>query len=131
MIQGEGSFTVIGDIQGEELVDLGLGGAGNIGTYDEVLFEGLAPDSWDRGEIVGSGHALFVITPSGRAIFTITLRFGGDDSEDSLTASGVLPYEGGVRDGVVTVMGGTGSFKNRRGQLRVHVKNPHKYRFEP
>jgi len=127
VIQSEGSFSVIGDIQGEELVDLRMGGAGNIGTFDEVLFEAISPDSWDRGKEVGSAHAVFVITPSGHAVFTITLRFGDEDSEDSLTASGSLPYDGGLRDGVVTVTGGTGSFKNRGGQLRVLVKNPHKY----
>lgn len=127
MIQSEGSFTVIGEIQAEELVDLGVGGAGNIGTFDEVLFETVSPDSWDTGEEVGAAHALFVITPSGRAVFTITLRFGDEDSEDSVTASGVLPYDDGVRDGVVSVTGGTGNFKNRSGQLRVQVKNPHKY----
>lgn len=131
MIQSEGSFTVIGDIQAEELVDLGVGGAGNIGTFDEVLFEAVSPDSWDTGEEVGSAHALFVITPSGRAVFTITLRFGEEDSEDSVTASGVLPYDDGIRDGVVSVTGGTGGFKNRSGQLRVQVKNPHKYTIDP
>ncbi len=131
MIQGEDSFTVIGDIQGEELVDLGIGGAGNIGTFDEVLFEAASPESWDKGKEVGSAHALFVITPSGHAVFTITLRFGDEDSEESMTASGLLPYDGGVRGGVVSVTGGTGSMKNRSGQLRVEVMNPHKYIFEP
>jgi hypothetical protein len=131
VVQGEGSFTVIGDIQGEELVDLGMGGAGNIGTFDEVLSEADPPDSWNRGEEIGSAHALFVITPSGRAVFNITLHFGDEDSEDSLTASGVLPYDDGIRDGVVTVTGGTGRFKNRGGQLRVQVNNPHKYSVEP
>jgi X-X-X-Leu-X-X-Gly heptad repeat protein len=123
----EGPFTVIGDVQAEELVDLGMGGAGNIGTFDEVLYEAVSDDSWETGEEVGSAHALYVITPSGHAIFTITLRFGDEDSEDSLTASGSLPYEEGIRDGVVTLAGGTGSLKNRVGQLRVQVKNPHKY----
>jgi hypothetical protein len=131
VVQGEGSFTVIGDIQGEELVDLGMGGAGNIGTFDEMLSEAVPPDSWNRGEEIGSAHALFVITPSGRAVFNITLHFGDEDSEDSLTASGVLPYDDGIRDGVVTVTGGTGRFKNRGGQLRVQVNNPHKYSVEP
>jgi hypothetical protein len=131
VVQGEGSFTVIGDIQGEELVDLGMGGAGNIGTFDEVLSEAVPADSWNRGEEIGSAHALFVITPSGRAVFNITLHFGDEDSEDSLTASGVLPYDDGIRDGVVTVTGGTGRFKNRGGQLRVQVNNPHKYSVEP
>lgn len=131
MIESDGAFTMIGDIQAEELFDVGVGGAGNIGTYDEVLYEAADADSWDRGEPVGSAHALFVVTPSGHAIFNITLRFGDEDSEDSLTASGVLPYEDGVRDGVVTVMGGTGGFKNEGGQLRIEVVNPHKYRREP
>jgi hypothetical protein len=130
VFQSEGSFSVIGDVQGEELVDLGIGGAGNIGTFDEVLFEAVSPDSWDKGEQVGSAHALYVITPSGRAIFNISLRFGDDGSEDSLTAAGSLPYDGGLRDGVVTVTGGTGRFKDRGGQLRVQVKNPHKYTAE-
>lgn len=130
MVLSDESFTVIGDIQGEELIDLGMGGVGNIGTFDEVLYEGLDPDSWERGEVVGSAHAMFVTTPSRQAVFTITLRFGEEDSEDSLTASGLLPYEGGVRDGIVAVMGGTGAHKNRGGQLRVEVQNPHKYRVE-
>jgi hypothetical protein len=64
-------------------------------------------------------------------VFNITLHFGDEDSEDSLTASGVLPYDDGIRDGVVTVTGGTGRFKNRGGQLRVQVNNPHKYSVEP
>jgi hypothetical protein len=123
----EGPFTVIGDVQAEELVDLGMGGAGNIGTFDEVLYEAVSDDSWDTGEEIGSAHALFVITPSGHAVFTITLRFGDEESEDSLTASGSLPYDDGIRDGVITLMGGTGGYKNRGGQLRVQVKNPHKY----
>jgi Dirigent-like protein len=127
VIPSEGGFTVIGDTQGEELVDLGMGGAGNIGTFDEVLYEAVSDDSWDTGEEVGSAQAMFVITPSGRAVFTITLRFGDEDSEDSLTASGSLPYDDGIRDGVVTLVGGTGTFKNRGGQLRVQVKNPKKY----
>jgi hypothetical protein len=123
----EGPFTVIGDVQAEELVDLGMGGAGNIGTFDEVLYEAVSDDSWDAGEEIGSAQALFVITPSGHAVFTITLRFGDEESEDSLTASGSLPYDDGIRDGVITLMGGTGGYKNRGGQLRVQVKNPHKY----
>lgn len=127
MIQGEDTFTVIGDIQAEELIDLGRGGAGNIGTFDEILFEAVSPDSWDRGEEVGSAHALFVITPSGHAVFNITLRFGEQDAEDSLTAAGTLPYDDGIRDGVVSVTGGTGRFRNRSGELRVKVQNPHKY----
>jgi hypothetical protein len=73
---------------------------------------------------------MFVITPSGRAVCNITLRLGDEGSEDSLNASGSLPYDGGLRDGVVTITGGTGRFKNRGGQLRVQVKNPHKYTAE-
>ena len=130
MIQNEGSFTVIGDTRAEELVDLGIGGAGNIGTYDETLYEAVSPESWDVGEEVGSAHAMFVITPSGRAVVSITFKFGGDDSEDSVTASGLLPYDSGVGGGVVSVTGGTGRFRNRGGQLRVQVKNPHKYIFD-
>jgi hypothetical protein len=127
VFQDEGSFTVIGDTQAEELVDLGMGGAGNIGTFDEVLFEAVSPDSWETGEEVGSAHALYVVTPSGHAVFNISVHFG---EEDSMTAAGSLPYDDGIRDGVVTVTGGTGRFKNRRGQVRVAVKNPHKYSFE-
>jgi hypothetical protein len=128
VIESEGSFTVIGETQGEEkLVDQGMGGAGDIGTFDEDLFEALSPDSWDEGDRVGSAHAMYVRTPSGHAVFNITLRFGDESSEDSLTAAGSLPYDDGLRDGVVTVTGGTGRFKDRGGQLQVRVKNPHKY----
>jgi hypothetical protein len=130
VIYEESSFTVIGDVRGEELIDLGMGGAGNIGIFDEALFAEVDPDSWDQGEEVGSAHSLFVITPSGHAIATITLRFGDEGSEDSLTASGVLPHDGGLRGGVVPITGGSGSLKNRGGQLRLIVKNPHKYRIE-
>jgi hypothetical protein len=131
VVLSDESFTVIGDIQREDLVDLGMGGAGKVGTFDEVLYEGPDPDSWERGQVIGSAHALFVTTASGQAVLTITLRFGDEGSEDSLTASGLLPYDEGVGDGILAVVGGTGGHKNRGGQLRVEVQNPHKYRFEP
>lgn len=127
MIESEETFVLIGEVRGEEqLIDFERGGAGNIGTYDEVLFEG-SRDSWDKGSEVGSAHAMYVLTPSGRAVFNITLALG---DEDSVTAAGVLPHDGGIRDGVITVTGGTGRFKDRRGQLRVEWKNPHKYSAE-
>jgi hypothetical protein len=132
VIGDEGTFTVIGDLADKEFLDLGMGGAGNIGTFDEVLYEA-SPDSWDKGEEVGRAHGFFVITPGDRAVVVVTLAFGDEDegSMDSLTAQGTLPRSGDdVGEGVLTVPGGTGRFKGRSGQLRVEVMNPHKYTIE-
>ena len=130
MYQDEDSFTVIGEVQEEELIDQGRGGAGDVGAYDVVLFQEISPDSWELGEEVGSGHATYVITPRGLAILTLTLRFGDEETEDSITASGAVPHDGGLRDGILAVTGGTGRFRNRGSQVRFSVKNPHKYRIE-
>jgi Dirigent-like protein len=132
VIDSDAAFTVIGDEGGKEFLDLGVGGAGNIGTYDEILYEAVSPDSWEKGDEVGRAHAFFVITPNDHAVVTITLHFGDDESDDSLTAHGALPRDGNdVGRGVLSVAGGTGRFKNRGGQLRVDVMNPHKYSAEP
>ncbi len=132
MIDTESSFTVIGDEASKESLDLGVGGAGNVSTFDEILYEAVSPDSWEKGPQVGWLHGLFVNTPSDHAVVFVTLHFGEDDDPtDSLTAQGTLPRQGNeIGHGVLTVAGGTGRFKNRGGQLRVEVKNPHKYTAE-
>jgi hypothetical protein len=136
VIEVDGTFTVIGDLADKEFLDLGMGGAGNIGTFDEVLYEAVSPDSWDKGEEVGRAHGFFVITPGDHAVVVLTLAFGeGGDEEgslDSVTAQGSLPRDGDdVGTGVLTLAGGTGRFKGRTGQVRVDVMNPHKYTVEP
>jgi hypothetical protein len=131
VFESDETFTVIGDDRGMEFLDLGMGGPGNIGTYDEVLYAATSPDSWEVGERVGQAHAFFVVTPDGHAMVTLTLEFDGDEGPtDSLTAHGALGREGpDFRTGVLTVGGGTGRMKHRTGQLRVESRNPHKYSF--
>jgi hypothetical protein len=115
-----------GDEDRQEVVDLGQGGPGNVGSFDEELYEPVSEDSWDPGERVGSVDGVYVVTPSGRAVVTLTMRFDGDDS---LTATGSLRHEEGrARDGVMSITGGTGRFTGRRGELSVEFRNPHKYR---
>ena len=132
MIEANETFTVIGDDGAKEFLDLGIGGAGNIGTFHELLYEASSPDSWEKGDLVGRAYGVFVITPNDHAVVTLTLHFGDDESIDSITAQGALPRSGDdVGKGVLTVAGGTGMFKNRGGQLHVDVMNPHKYTAEP
>jgi hypothetical protein len=114
----------IGD--NEEIVGPG-GGAGSIAVFDQDLFEGHV-DSWDRGERVGSAHGVFVLTPKGRALITITLEF---QDGSTLVAAGSLPFESSIGDGVLAVTGRTGNIERAHARLRVEVSNPKKYSIGP
>jgi hypothetical protein len=110
----------IGD--NEEIVGPG-GGAGSIAVFDQDLFEGHV-DSWDRGKPVGSAHGVFVLTPNGRALTTITLEF---QDGSTLVAAGSLPFDSSIGDGVLAVTGRTGNLERAHAKLRVEVNNPKKY----
>lgn len=114
----------IGD--NEEIVGPG-GGAGSIAVFDQDLFEGQAA-SWERGEPVGSAHGVFVLTPNGTALTTITLEF---QDGSTLVAAGSLPFESSIGDGVLAVTGRTGKLENAHARLRVEVSNPKKYSNQP
>ena len=110
------------------------GGAGSIAVFDQDLFEGQAA-SWDRGEPVGSAHGVFVLTPNGTALTTITLEF---PDGSTLVAAGSLPYKpsigddkSSIGDGVLAVTGRTGKLENAHARLRVEVRNPKKYINQP
>ena len=124
----EATFVVIGDDGDEQRIgppEEPTGG--DVVIYDETLYEE-DPDNPgfpDKSKSVGSGHGVCVLTPSKVAMCTISLHFGG---ADSVTASGMLPYEGRIGDGVIPVTGGTGRFRNFHGEMEITVVNPHKYK---
>jgi hypothetical protein len=112
----------IGD--NEEIVGPG-GGAGSIGVFDQDLFEGKAEaGNFERGNPVGSAHGVFILTPNGTALTTITLEF---QDGSTLVATGSLPFESSIGDGVLAVTGRTGKLENAYPRLRVEVSNPKKY----
>jgi hypothetical protein len=114
----------IGD--NEEIVGPG-GGAGSIAVFDQDLFAGHA-ESWDRGDPVGSAHGVFVLTPNGTALTTITLEF---NDGSTLVAVGSLPFESSIGDGVLAVTGRTGNLERAHARLRVEVSNPKRYSNQP
>jgi hypothetical protein len=114
----------IGD--NEEIVGPG-GEPVSIAVFDQDLFEGNV-ESWDRGKPIGSAHGVFVLTPSGTALTTITLEF---QDGSTLVATGSLPFESSIGDGVLAVTGRTGNLEHAHGRLRVEVSNPKKYINEP
>ncbi len=134
MLLDQDTFTLIGVEEGEELADVGLGGPGNIGAFDEVLYAAADPDdpdSWETRGRVGVLNAIYVLTPSGRAVVNLAMRFD-DGDQHTLTATGSLEYDAssdkpGVRRGAMSITGGTGRFKGRGGEIHVEHRNPHKY----
>lgn len=103
------------------------GGAGSIAVFDQDLFEGEV-DTWESGKQIGSAHGMFVLTPRGRAITTITLEF---QDGSTLVAAGSLPFDSSIGDGVLAVTGRTGRLERAHARLRVEVSNPKKYSNEP
>jgi hypothetical protein len=103
------------------------GGPGSIAVFDQDLFEGQV-DSWERGKPVGNAHGVFVLTPSGKALTTITLMF---QDGSTLVAAGSLPFESSsIGNGVLAVTGRTGKLDSAHARLRVEVNNPKKYSTE-
>jgi hypothetical protein len=110
------------------------GGAGSVAVFDQELFEGQAA-SFEPGKPVGSAHGVFVLTPNGTALTTITLDF---QDGSTLVATGSLPYKpsidnekSSIGDGVLAVTGRTGNLENAHARLRVEVSNPKKYSNQP
>ena len=102
-----------------------LAGNGAAHVFYEKLFVGVGdPDSWEKGDEVGSVSGVYVITPDGKAVGSYTLWIGDDDS---LNVSGNLAHDSGIKNGVVGVTGGTGSFKGQTGQVDVDWRNPHRW----
>ena len=134
----EATFIVIGDTyEGEKrrrIVGRVPAAAGDTIVFDERLYEESGqPGSPDRNKAVGWAHGVCVLTWSERAMCTIVLHL---EQGDSVTASGLLPYEPkvndvGIRDGVIPVTGGTGRFRASTGELEFSVTNPHKYSVIP
>jgi len=110
----------IGD---DEKIEGPTDGPVSIAVIDQNLYEGQA-ESWDRGGKVGSAHGVFVLTPNGRALTTITLEF---QDGSTLVAAGSLPFDSTIGDGVLAVTGRTGKLVNAHARLRVEVSNPKKY----
>jgi hypothetical protein len=110
----------IGD---DEKIEGPTDGPVSIAVFDQNLYEGQA-ESWDRGGKVGSAHGVFVLTPNGRALTTITLEF---QDGSTLVAAGSLPFDSTIGDGVLAVTGRTGKLVNAHARLRVEVSNPKKY----
>lgn len=126
----EATFVVIGDEGEEQRIGPGEPAGGDIVIYDETLYEEDPgnPGHADKNKRVGSAHSVCVLTPARRAISTIVLRL---DGPDSVTASGLLPFDEELQrvgDGVIPVTGGTGRFRNFHGEMEVTVVNPHKYK---
>jgi hypothetical protein len=67
---------------------------------------------------------VFVLTPNGRALTTITLEF---QDGSMLVAAGSLPFDSSIGDGVLAVTGRTGNLERAHAKLRVEVNNPKKY----
>jgi hypothetical protein len=113
----------IGD---DEKIEGPTDGPVSIAVFDQNLYEAQA-ESWDRGGKVGSAHGVFVLTPNGKALTTITLEF---QDGSMLVATGSLPFEASassIGDGVLAVIGRTGKLQNAHARLRVEVSNPKKY----
>lgn len=124
----EATFVVIGDDADEQRTgDRDLVAGGDVVVYDENLYEEL-PDEpgWpDKDKRVGTAHGVCVLTPSKHAVCTIVLNLS---DQGSVTASGLIEYDGQVKDGRVPVTGGTGRFKNFHGELEITWRNPHRYK---
>ena len=82
---------------------------------------------WQRGDEAGYAHGAFVLTRRGKLVGSLTFTFEG---EDTLVATGTLPFDGGksFADGVLAVVGGTGAHKGRTGEVHVEAQNPKRYR---
>jgi hypothetical protein len=127
--QGGGEPNIwIGVAKGEELVDFGLGGAANLAGFDEDLYEPDPEDDWKPGEFAGELNGTYVRTSGGdRAIVHVTFRFTAYGERETMTATGSLEHENGVRKGLMSVTGGTGNIGGRFKEIEVDYRNPHKY----
>lgn len=97
---------------------------------DEKLYDA-ADDGFGKGERSGVVHIEERKTSElgqGTVVCRVVFRFF-DEHHSTLTASGVLPQNGGetVGGGRLAIVGGTGKFKRTRGELVVLSENPKRW----
>jgi hypothetical protein len=79
--------------------------------------------------VVGDTERTDRPTSGGSAVVTLILRLNGERfPAGTIVAKGALPYEGGdIRDGHLSIVGGTGGHARLRGAVKVESWNPKKY----
>jgi hypothetical protein len=88
-----------------------------------------AGEPFEKGERVGEAHGSAMLTHSDKFVVHLTFEFLQNE-EDSVTAHGVLPREGGqIGRGRIAITGGTGRFHKASGRIEVQTRNPKRYIF--
>ncbi len=92
---------------------------------DEKVYEAIG-DEWEKGPLVGSLHLEQRPTNRpGRILLDATFVF---DNGEVVRLIGTVPGDGEwMGEGKVGYAGGTGKFKDRRGEVTVKVQNPKRW----
>lgn len=120
-----GEFVIIGVDEEEAPSDVAQSARMVLPVSQRLFWE--SHEDWQRGGEAGYAHGAFVLTRRDKLVGSLTFTFEG---EDSLVATGALSFdgEGSFSDGVLAVVGGTGAFKGRTGEVHVEARNPKRYR---
>ena len=122
---GGSDFPLISDDAEDVGVSLAEAQAGQSALTDEKLYEAIG-DDMEKGPLVGSLHLEQRPTNRpGRILLDATFVF---DNGEVVRLIGTVPGEGEwMGEGKVGYAGGTGKFKDRRGEVTVKVQNPKRW----
>ena len=127
-MQVEAPFILVGEDIEAARTDLTDAAPAAMIPIDQVTYlEAGAP--FEPGEREGEAHGSAMLTHSNKLVVHLTFDFD-EDEEDSVTAHGVLPREGGqIGRGRIAITGGTGRFHKASGRIEVQTRNPKRYIF--
>ena len=97
-------------------------------VVEQQLYEDLGSDE-EWGERVGDLRGVCFPVGQGQALCNVVLRFDGKLGKGSVSAAGILDVAGEADlSGAMAISGGTGPFRQRRGELQVTSWNPKRWR---
>jgi Dirigent-like protein len=98
-------------------------------AFDDAFYQATSSDPNDFGyeePRLGTLRGTGISDHGQGASWTVVFRF--DDDGSTFTAMGGLPIaKGRPGAGVLAIVGGTGRFRELRGELEVAVQNPHRW----
>lgn len=120
-----GEFVIIGVDEEEAPSDVAQSTRMVVPVSQRLFWE--SDEAWKRGGEAGYAHGTFALTPKDKLVGSLVFTFEG---EDCLVATGALPFDGmgSFSDGVLAVVGGTGAYRGRTGEVHVQARNPKRYR---
>jgi hypothetical protein len=125
-MDASGELVIIGvDEEDESPPDVAQSAPGMVLPVTQGLFWE-SDEEWKRGGEAGRAHGAFVLTRRNKLAGSLTFSLERGD----LVATGVLRFDGekSFADGTLALVGGTGEFRGKIGEVHVEARNPKRYR---